>query len=116
MKLFRRYSGSPLLELRLDHGSERTVRDQPYLHFVCGEKLNGKPRMRMKCIKGTPEEADAFVQAHLLFFITASGKPWGREFIHEVLKAHGAGVHDLRPQCCSVIVDRKSQKQKKAAH
>jgi hypothetical protein len=92
MKVYRRYSDSPLLELRLDHGSERTVKDRPYLHFHCGQKLNGEPRKRMKCVPGTPEQADAFIQANLTFFLVASGAPWAREAIHDVLKAHGGRV------------------------
>lgn len=93
MRLYRRYSVEPLLELRLDHGSERTVQDRAYLHFHCS--ADGSPVTRMKSIQGTPEEADAFVQSLMPFFLAVSGSPWARHLIHWVLKAYG--MHVRRP-------------------
>lgn len=92
MKLYRTYSLNPLVQIRLDAASEKTNKDQPYLWFHCGKDREGKPIIRMKAIRGTPEEAAAFIKEHLYFFVEVSGQGYARTFIHRVFKRYGMDV------------------------
>jgi len=87
MKLVKRFSAQPLLELRSDYGSAdgRTVANRPYVWFE--EMLeDGTTKRRMKVINLPVEQAIGFVEVYLDRFLAISGQVGARQQIHDFLK------------------------------
>ncbi len=96
MRLHRRFSAEPLVELRTDYGSAdgRTVEGRPYIWFHSFEE--DRLRKRIKVIPLTLAEAEVFVELYLPQFLEASGKPDAVERIHEFLAGCGFDVRSNR--------------------
>lgn len=92
MRLYRRFSAEPLVELRTDYGSAggRTVQGRPYLWFHSLE--DGRLRARIKVIPLSLEEAVGFVELYLPHFLEASGQPDAVQRIHEFFSGCGFDV------------------------
>src|SRR5512139_3807708 len=85
MKLVKRYSTQPLVEVRSDYGSGRTVQDRPYLHFE--EVLeDGTVKRRMKVINLPVQQAVGFVDVYQDRFLAISRQVGARQQVHDFLK------------------------------
>jgi hypothetical protein len=98
MKLHRRYSKEPLVELRLDYASPdgRTLAQRPYLWFHQLE--DGSPRERLKVIPLSVEDAVWFVEQPQFqtYLLEASGQPDAIHQIHQFFLGCGFDVRSNR--------------------
>jgi hypothetical protein len=93
MKLEKRYSTEPLLELRTDFGSAdgRTVQGRCYVWFSAME--DGRLQKRMKAMPHlSVEEAMWFIEDNLEYLLAFSGQGDAVDQFHELFKGSGFDV------------------------
>ncbi len=107
MKLYRRYSETPLLELRTDFGSDRTVAGRPYVWFT--ELERGNLKRRMKAIPLPIEQATTLLEWSMDFLLVTSGQAGASRHIHEFFQTLGFDVRSKKGKAPRKSVQRKAR-------